>query len=154
MTREHPVTYYEASTGSIVDQEKRYRELAQHDALAGAIATGKARGTYVPNEHVNEERFPPLTVAEHLEMLALGECIARYYRHPAQVHHAVVAGATWQQIADATGGDADQARQAYRDWAEEQHKLRQDFPGGTIGLGDAEYAAALRAAGAGDGAQP
>lgn len=103
MTREHPVTYYEASTGSIVDQEKRYRELAQHDALAGAIAIGKTRGTYVPNEHVNEEKYPLLTVGEHLEMLALGECIARYYRHPSQVDSAVKAGASWEQIAAATG---------------------------------------------------
>ena len=89
-----PVTYHEASTGNITDQIDRYRELAQHDALAGAIAIGKARGTYVPNEHVNEEKFPPLTMAEHLEMLALGERIARYYRHPSQVDKAVKAGAT------------------------------------------------------------
>jgi len=78
----HPVTYHDASGGNIVDQMDRYRDLAQHDALAGAIAIGKARGTYVPNEHVNEQKFPPLTVAEYLEMLALGERIARYYRHP------------------------------------------------------------------------
>src|SRR5580658_4565231 len=83
-----PVTYHEAVTGSIVDQEKRYRQLAQHDALAGAIAIGKARGTYEPSQYVNEEKYPPLTVAEYLEMLALGEVIARYYRHPSQVHEA------------------------------------------------------------------
>jgi len=67
-----PLTYQEASTGNLADQMDRYRDLAQHDALAGAIAIGKARGTYVPNKHVNDERYPPLTVAEHLEMLALG----------------------------------------------------------------------------------
>ena len=54
----HPVTYHEASTGNIVDQMARYRDLDQHDALAGAIAIGKARGTYVPNEHVNEAEVP------------------------------------------------------------------------------------------------
>ena len=49
-----PITYHEASTGSIVDQMARYRQLAEHDALAGAIAIGKARGTYEPNGYVNE----------------------------------------------------------------------------------------------------
>ena len=56
-----------------------------------------------------------------------------------------MAGATWEQIAAAAGGDPDQARQAYREWAEGQHRLRSDFPGGTLGLGDEEYAAALEA---------
>jgi hypothetical protein len=135
-----PVTYDEASGGNIVDQIDRYRELADHDVMARAIATLKARGTYQPDRHVNEDRFPPLTVAEHLEMLALGERIARYYRHPSQVDHAVRAGATWQQIADATGTTAQAARAAYREWAEGQHKY--------AGMGDAEYAAALELAAA------
>jgi hypothetical protein len=144
-----PVTYNAALGGNIVDQMARYRQLAEHDALAGAIAIGKARGTYEPNQYVNEQEYPPLTVAEHLERIALGENLARHYRHPAQVHHAVLAGATWEQIAGATGGDTDRARQAYREWAEEQHQLRQQFPGDSIGLGDDEYAAAVKAAGAG-----
>ena len=92
------------------------------------------------------EDYPPLTAAEHLEMLGLGEVIARHYRHPSQVHHTVMAGATWAQIAAATGGDPGQARQAYREWAEGQHQLRREFPGGIIGLGDDEYAAAIKAA--------
>ena len=90
-----PVTYHEARTGSIADQVARYRELDEHAALAGAIAIGKTRGTYLPSEHVNEQKYPPLTVAEHLELLALGERIARYYRHPSQVDKAVKAGACW-----------------------------------------------------------
>ena len=45
-------------------------------------------------------------------------------------------GATWTRRA-----------QAYREWAEGQHRLRSDFPGGTLGLGDEEYAAAIKAAG-------
>ncbi len=143
-----PVTYHEASTGSIVDQMDRYGELAKHDALAGAIAIGKASGTYVPNRHVNEDKFPPLTVAEHLEMLALGERIAWYYRHPAQVDRAVRAGATWDQIAAATGTTAEAARAAYAEWAEGQHRLHADIG---IGLDDEEYAAALRAAGTSEG---
>jgi hypothetical protein len=62
----------------------------------------------------------------------------------------VMAGATWAQIAAATGRDPDQARRAFREWAEEQHQLRRDFPGGSIGLGDEEYAAAIKAAGSAD----
>jgi hypothetical protein len=136
-----PITYDEASGGNIVDQMARYRLLAERDALAGAIAIGKARGTYVPSEHVNEAKFPPLTVAEHLEMLALGERIARYYRHPSQVDRAVKAGTTWDQIAAATGNVA---RSAYRQWAEGQHQLYADT--GRFGLDDAEYAEAIRKA--------
>jgi len=49
--------------------------------------------------------------SEHLEMLALGEVIARHDRHPSQVHHTVMAGATWEQTAATTGGDP---RRRYR----------------------------------------
>ena len=143
-----PVTYHDASTGSIVDQIDRYRELADHDSMARSIATLKARGTYEPNKHVNDEKFPPVTVAEHLEMLALGERIARYYRHPSQVHNAVRAGVSWAQIAAATGTTEDAARAAYREWAEGQHRLHADIG---IGLDDDEYAAAIRAANEGGG---
>ena len=141
-----PITYNEASSGNIVDQMDRYRELADRDLMARSIATLKARGTYEPNEHVNEEKFPPLTAAEHLELLALGERIARYYRHPSQVDKAVKAGASWAQIAAATGTTEEAARAGYRQWAGGQHRLRSDFPGGTIGLDDDEYAAAIEAA--------
>ena len=140
-----PVTYHEASSGSLPEQIARYHELSERDLLAGSIATLKARGTYQPTEHVNDERFPPLTVAEHLEMLALGENLARYYRHPAQVDKAVKAGASWDQIAAATGTTAEAARTAYREWAEGQH---QQYAGtGRFGLDDAGYTAALEAAG-------
>jgi hypothetical protein len=77
-------------------------------------------------------------VAEHLEMLALGEAIAFYYRHPAGVDHAVRAGATWEQIAAARNTTAEAARAAYREWAEGQHKYS--------GMSDADYAAALERA--------
>ena len=43
--------------------------------------------------------------SEHLEMLAPGEVITRHYRHPSPVHHTVMAGATGEQTAAATGGD-------------------------------------------------
>jgi hypothetical protein len=136
-----PQTYREASGGNIVDQMDRYRELADRDVMARSIATLKARGTYEAKEYVNDEKFPPLTAAEHLEMLALGERIARYYRHPSQVDKAVRTGGSWAQIAAATGTTEDAARTAYRQWAEGQHKY--------AGMDDAEYAAALERAGDG-----
>lgn len=43
------------------------------------------------------------------------------------------------------GTSADQARRAHREGADEQHQLRQQFPDGTIGMGD-EYSAAIKAA--------
>jgi hypothetical protein len=127
----------------LADVLNRYQALNDRDAMARSIATLKARGA---DPALNPEDFPPLTTAEHLELLALGEALARHYRHPVLVHDAVRAGATWQQVAAATGGDPDQARQAYRAWAEGQHRLRQDFPGGALGRGDEEYAAAIKAA--------
>ena len=88
------------------DVLNRYQALNDRDAMARAIATLQARGEWNDDRSLNPEDYPPLTAAEHLEMLALGEVMARHYRHPAQVHHAVMAGATWEQIAAATGGDA------------------------------------------------
>ena len=139
-----PMTYDEAAAGNIADQMDRYRELVDQDLMARSIAILKTRGTYEPNKHVNEEKFPPLTTGEHLELLALGERIARYYQHPAQVDKAVRAGASWAQIAAATGTTENAARAAYGEWAQGQHRLYADLG---IGLDDAEYAAAVEAAG-------
>ena len=140
------MTYDEVSGMPLADVVNRYQALNDRDAMARSIAALRARGAQPADPALNPEDFPPLTTAEHLELLALGEALARHYRHPAQVHDAVRAGATWQQVAAATGGDPDQARQVYRAWAEGQHRLRQDFPGGALGLGDEEYAAAVKAA--------
>jgi hypothetical protein len=134
-----PQTYHEAMDLSLRDQIDRYEELTDRDLMARSIATLQARGEYDDARHPDPADYVPLTVAEHLEMLALGEAIAFYYRHPAGVDHAVRAGATWEQIAAARNTTAEAARAAYRGWAEGQHKY--------AGMGDAEYAAALEAAG-------
>ena len=144
-----PTTYDEASGMPFPDVVSRYQALNDRNSMSRAIATLQARGEWNDDRSLNPADYPPLTAAEHLELIALGERLARHYRHPAQVHHAVVAGATWEQIAAAAGDDPDQARQAYAQWAEGQHRLRQDFPGGTIGLDDGEYAAAVKASGGG-----
>ena len=68
--------------------------------------------------------------------------LARYYRHPAFVHHAVKAGASWPQVAAAASTDEAQARQGYREWADGQHRLHADYEG-KFGMDDAEHAAAI-----------
>jgi hypothetical protein len=144
MTADHPLTYHQALDLSLQDQIGRYEELTDRDLMAPSIASLKARGEYDAARHPDPAGYQPLTVAEQLEMLALGEAIAFYYRHPAGVDHAVRAGATWEQIAAARNTTAEAARAAYREWAEGQHQY--------AGMGDDEYAAALKAAGA-DGGQ-
>ena len=140
---EHPVTYQEAMDLSLPDQIARYEELTDRNLMARSIATLQARGEYDKDKHPDPGEYQPLTAAEHLEMLALGEAIAFYYRHPSQVDGAVRAGATWAQIAAARNTEPEAARAAYREWADGQHTY--------AGMGDDEYAAALRAAGEGGG---
>jgi hypothetical protein len=134
-----PLTYHEAMDLSLRDQIARYEELTDRDLMARSIATLQARGEHDKDKHPDRGEYQPLAVAEHLEMLALGEAIAFYYRHPAGVDHAVRAGATWEQIAGARNTTAEAARAAYRKWAEGQHQY--------AGMGDNEYAAAIEAAG-------
>jgi hypothetical protein len=139
------MTYGQAAEMPFADVLNRYQGLNDRDSMARAIATLQARGEWTGDRTLDPADYPPLTAAEHLELLALGEVIARHYRHPALVHHAVLAGATWEQIAAATGGDPDQARSAYAQWAEGQHRLRREFPGGSIGLSKEEHDAAVQA---------
>jgi hypothetical protein len=140
-----PVTYHQAMCLSLRNQIDRYGELTDRDMMARSIAILQARGEYDAARHPDPSEYEPLTVAEHLEALALGEAIAFHYRHPAGVDRAVRAGASWEQIATARNTTTEAARAAYRAWAEGQHKH--------AGMGDEEYAAALRAGGTEDGAQ-
>ncbi len=105
---------------------ERLEDLTDRDLTARAIATLQARGDYDPQVHSDPGKYPPLTGDERLEVLALGELLARHYRHPVHV-------------------DEEQARQAYRQWAEGQHRLWRYYDG-RFGLGPAEYAAAVRRA--------
>jgi hypothetical protein len=142
-----PQGYDEVAEIPLADVLNRFQALEDRNSMARSIAALRARGGWNADGSIRPEDYPPLTAAEQLELVALGERLARYYRHPVLVHHAVTAGATWAQIAAATGGNPDQVREAYAGWADQQHRLRADFPGGTIGLGDDEYAAAIEAAG-------
>jgi hypothetical protein len=86
----------------------------------------------------------PLTVAEHLEMMAAAEVLARYYqRDQVRIDRAVRAGASWEQVGAAVGISAAQARREYRDWAGQQH-VRSGNPNPYgLGMDDLEYLAAL-----------
>jgi hypothetical protein len=83
-----PQTYQQAMDLSLRDQIARYEDLTNRDLMARSIAALQARGEYDQARHPDPAGYPPLTVAEHVEMLALGEAIAFYYRHPAGVERA------------------------------------------------------------------
>ena len=95
-----PGTYGDAASISFPDALMRWQELDRRDRVAGA----------------DGEDAPPLTVPEHLELLALGEVLVRHFRHPSIVQRALTAGATWQQVADATGCTPGEGLAAYLGW--------------------------------------
>jgi len=150
MAASRPATYYQASSAyrHTGDARERHDELTHRRILAQARATLIARGDYDPARHGTEDH-DPLSVDEHLEVIATGEVVARSYRHPADVDQALQAGASWAQVAAARGCDQAQARQDYRKWAEGQHQLwaSEYSGGGTFGMNDADYAQALARAG-------
>lgn len=138
-------TYQETSSRyrGTGDARERFEELVVRDLSTRTRTTLTAREDYDPRIHGDMPAAgEPLTVTEHLELLAAGELLARYYRHPAHAHRALQAGATWAQVAAATGRDEAQARQDYRDWAESEHLLWQDCDG-EFGISGDEYAAAI-----------
>ena len=146
----HPpraTTYEQAQDAYLCtsDARERYEELANRDVTVRAFATLQARGTYDPERHGDAREYAPLTADEHLEILAAGEVLARHYRHPAQLHRAVQAGASWPQIAAATGSDEAAVRHAYREWADGQRRLHIAYEG-EFGLNAAEHSAALHRA--------
>ncbi len=145
--REPMITYWQAQDGyrSTIDARERFEELTIRDLSVRAFATLKARGTYDPAKHGDAGKYQPLTAADHLEILAAGEVLARHYRHPAHVDQAVKAGASWSQIAEAVGSDEAHIRQQYREWAAGQHQLHIYYEG-KLGMDDTEYAAAIRRA--------
>jgi len=142
-----PASYYllPGDGRTWLDARDRYGELTQRDLSARARAILVACGGYDPARH-GTSNPGPLTLTEHLQVLASGEVVARVYWHPAQADRALQAGATWAQIAGACGCSQAKARQNYREWAEGQHGLwtgRFGGEPGRFGLDDAGYAAAI-----------
>jgi hypothetical protein len=120
-------------------QLERFNELAAKNASARARIELVERGAYDPARHGADDR-PSLTVAEHIELLALAESIARTVRHPSNVHHALMAGVTWADIARTTDSDELTVRRDYQQWADDQYDLNQRFP--DRGMTADEHAAA------------
>lgn len=134
------ISWRDARFDMPVDRQlERYNRLAAKDASARARTELVARGAYDPDRHGTEDR-PPLTVAEHIELLALAECIARTVRHPANVHHALLAGVTWAEIAGIVDSDERAVRRDYRQWADDQYDLHRCYP--DRGMTAEEHAAA------------
>jgi hypothetical protein len=88
----------------------RYDQLRTRDAMADASAEFGA------------EAAAPLNLAEGLEMLALGEVIARKagYGRQLGVRSARSAGASWTQIGDALGVSKQTAWEAHSRWIADQ----------------------------------
>lgn len=127
------------------DARERYDELSIREHLARAYVTLRARGAYDPAKHGTGDT-EPLTAAEHLELLALGEYLARSYKPSFEVDHALRVGATWAQVAEALDADEARARVAYRAWADGQHDML-NWTEGRLGMSDAEHAEAIARAG-------
>jgi hypothetical protein len=143
-----PVTYNAVSQRygpGTRDARERYDDLSMRDCLARAYAKLRPTGRYDPARHGAGDG-EPLTAAEHLELLATGEYLSRSYRPVPEVDHALRAGASWAQVADALGTDEPAARAAYRAWADGQHHLL-TWTEGRLGMSDADYAEAMQRAG-------
>jgi hypothetical protein len=144
LTRNDIITRYGSRVWEAID---RRNELDQRYHLGRARAGLMARGEYDPAKHGtgNDE---PLTVAEHLERIALDEYISRFYQPHYELDEALKAGATLAQVAAALGCHEDEARDRIRSWAEGQHHLwtGAGFSASAphlIGLSDDDYAALL-----------
>jgi hypothetical protein len=143
-----PHTYHQAAQrfgpGRHAAQE-RYEELSTRDHLARAYAELRASVEYDPAKHGAGDT-EPLTADEHLELLAIGEYLARSYKPASEVHNALRAGAAWDQIAEALDTGEAMARVTYRAWADGQHDMLR-WTQGSLGMSDAEYADAIARAG-------
>jgi hypothetical protein len=139
-------SYDQSVLVSVADLRQRYEDLTERDFASRMLA--RALGTGDPDPAILRVRDTarPLTPAEHSERIAAGAGLARYYRHPAHVHFALQAGATWPEIAAALGVTIDQARDDYQTWADRQRELNRDL-GGKFGIGPDEYAMAIRLSG-------
>ncbi|MFF7456985.1 hypothetical protein [Kitasatospora sp. NPDC008115] len=113
----------------------RYDALRTRDALAGPA-----------DEDDGAEAA--LTRAEALELLALGEVIARKAAHGRQlsVRSARRAGASWAQIGAALGTSKQAAWEAHNRWIDEQARRPEDR-GGHWGWDERDLASARALAG-------
>jgi hypothetical protein len=148
-----PVTYDDAARrygpGTIAARE-RYDELSMRDHLARAYARLRASDEYDAAKHGAGDT-EPLTAAEHLELLATAEYLARAYKPSFETDNALRAGASWAQVAEALGTGEAAARVTYRAWADGQHDML-TWTDGRLGMSHAAYPEAMQRVA--DGAGP
>jgi hypothetical protein len=122
----------------------RYNELHARDLLASAAAD---LGDGSPGAG-------PLPRQEALELLALGEVIARKagYGRQLTVRSARTAGASWSQIGLALGTSKQSAWEAHSRWIDQQAELHRRA--GYEGMDDHQAAAAQALAGPADEERP
>ena len=113
----------------------RFDELSLRDALASMAGDEAADGP------------PPLAREEALELLALGELIARKaaYGRQLAVRSARASGASWSQIGAALGISKQAAWEAHGQWIDSQAEAHRRT--GYAGLDDAAASAARTLAG-------
>ena len=139
---DHPVTYLQAAAMPAGEALIWYQLLERRDRLSRTSARAHPQGGRRHGGAASE----PLTVRELLELLSLGEHLARHFRDSFWVHQAVQAGATWPGIAAARAETSLQARQNYVKWADEQRAIAEADPGMTAGMSEAEHVIARAAA--------
>jgi hypothetical protein len=131
-------------TPDTLDEQHTLRTaVARHDELA----TRHALGSFDDPDPGCEAARPALTREEALELLALGEVIARKAAYGRQlvVRSARAAGASWSQIGAALGASKQAAWEAHHRWIDEQ--ARRDLGDAHMGLTPEEEAAARALAG-------
>ncbi|HYN97433.1 MAG TPA: hypothetical protein VES42_26635 [Pilimelia sp.] len=123
---------------TLLTAASRYDALRLRDALA-APADEEPPGA--------PGAAPPLSPEDSLEMLALGEVIARKagYGRQLAVRTARAAGASWSQIGAALGTSKQSAWEAHARWISDQ--AEQHRRSGYAGLDDEQVAAARANAG-------
>ncbi len=119
----------------------RYNELRTQDLLAPAAADPSSDDPDGP---------APLAKHEALELLALGEVIARKaaYGRQLTVRSARAAGASWSQIGEALGTSKQSAWEAHSRWIDQQASQHGRI--GYVGMDEQQAAAARALAGNAD----
>ena len=127
----------------------RFDELRTRESMAATAAELSA-----DSAAADPIDAPPLRREEALELLSLGEVIARKagYGRQLSVRAARAAGASWAQIGEALGTTKQSAWEAHSRWidAQEEQRRRADY----LGWDDDEVTAARRLAGSPDDAGP
>jgi hypothetical protein len=120
---------------------------ARHDELRVREAMGESVGLEDLEPMPGDHGTPPMTRDEALELLALGEVIARKagYGRQLTVRSARRAGASWSQIGAALGTSKQAAWEAHSRWIYGQAEQRRRS--GYEGLGADDVAAARALAG-------